>query len=38
VSFPVLSPGAVVGIVGQRRDVTELADRFVAGLWAFLAA
>src|SRR5215207_6753844 len=38
VSFPVLSRGTVVGIVGQGRDVTELAGRFLAGLWAFLHA
>jgi hypothetical protein len=36
VSFPILSGGAVIGIVRQRRDVTELADRLLAGVWAFL--
>jgi hypothetical protein len=36
VSFPILSGGAVVGIVSHRRDVTELADRLLAGIWAFL--
>ena len=36
VSFQILSGGLVVGIVSHRRDVTELADRLLAGIWAFL--
>jgi hypothetical protein len=36
VSFPILSRAAVVGIVVQRGDVTEFADRFLTGICAFL--